>query len=88
MAAQWFYQTSGGEPSGPVDSRALRRLAEAGVIRLDTLVRQGNGARWVRAENIRGLFQRSTAPPAPSLAASPAGTSTATFAGTGGWRAQ
>lgn len=41
MAAEWFYQNGGGQQSGPVDSRELRRLAEAGVISPDTLVRQG-----------------------------------------------
>ena len=64
MATQWFYQTSEGQLSGPVDSTQLRRLAEAGVIRPDTLVRKGDSARWVRAEQVRGLFQPST--PAPS----------------------
>ncbi|REJ82661.1 MAG: DUF4339 domain-containing protein, partial [Planctomycetota bacterium] len=63
MAIQWFYQREG-RPSGPVDSRELRRLAEAGSVTPNTLVRKGASGRWVRAENVRGLFQRST--PAPS----------------------
>jgi hypothetical protein len=63
MANQWFYQR-GGRPSGPIDSRELRRLAEAGVVTPETLVRQGDSARWICAENVRGLFQGST--PAPS----------------------
>jgi len=71
MAIQWFYQTGGGQQSGPVDSRELRRLAEAGVVRPDTLVRQGTSSRWVRAEQVRGLFQRSTPAPSPSVVASP-----------------
>ena len=41
MAIQWFYQTGEGRPSGPVDSTQLRRLAEAGNVRPETLVRQG-----------------------------------------------
>ncbi len=65
MATQWFYQTSGGQPSGPVDSRELRRLAEAGIVRPDTLVRKGASGRWARAEQVRGLFQRSTSAPSP-----------------------
>lgn len=70
MAADLFYQTAG-QQSGPVDSRELRRLAEAGIVRPDTLVRQGTSNPWVRAEQVRGLFQRSTAPPSSSLGASP-----------------
>ncbi len=73
MAIQWFYQTSEGQQSGPVDSRELHRLAEAGIVRPDTLVRQGDSGRWVRAEHVRGLFQQSTAPPSSSPGASPPG---------------
>ncbi|MHC4406563.1 MAG: GYF domain-containing protein, partial [Planctomycetota bacterium] len=71
MATQWFYQTGWGQQLGPVDSRELRRLAEAGIVRPDTLVRQGDSGRWVRAEQVRGLFQRTT--PAPSLGATSPG---------------
>jgi len=71
MAAQWFYQAKGRQ-LGPVDSRELRRLAEAGVVRPDTLVRQGTNSRWVHAEHVRGLFKtRSTPPASPSVVASP-----------------
>ncbi len=73
MAIQWHYQTGAGQQSGPVDSRELRRLAEAGIVRPDTLVRKGASRRWVRAEDVRGLFQRSTPAPSPSLGASPPG---------------
>ncbi|MBN2021958.1 MAG: trypsin-like peptidase domain-containing protein, partial [Pirellulales bacterium] len=66
MATQWFYQSGGDWQAGPVDSRELRRLAEVGIVKPDTLVRQGDSARWVRAEQVRGLFQRSTAPPSSS----------------------
>ncbi|MHB8861869.1 MAG: DUF4339 domain-containing protein [Pirellulaceae bacterium] len=64
---KWFYQTSAGQPSGPVDSRDLRRLADAGIVRPETLVRKGASGRWVRAEKVQRLFQRST--PTPSLGA-------------------
>ncbi len=69
MAAEWYHQT-GGQQSGPVDSRELRRLAEAGIVRPDTLVRQGTSNPWVRAERVHGLFQRSTPAPSPSRGAS------------------
>ena len=71
MATQWFYQTSEGQQSGPVDSRELRRLAEAGIVSPETLIRQGASGRWVRGEKVRGLFQPSTPAPSPSLGASP-----------------
>ena len=66
MVAQWFYQTAEGQQSGPIDSKELRRLADAGIVRPDTLVRQGDTDRWVRAEQVRGLFQRTTPAPSPS----------------------
>ncbi|MHB8899144.1 MAG: trypsin-like peptidase domain-containing protein [Thermoguttaceae bacterium] len=69
MAADLFYQTAG-QQSGPVDSRELRRLAEAGIVRPDTLVRQGTSNPWVRAERVQGLFQGSTPTPSLSLVAS------------------
>ena len=62
MAQSWFYQTSEGQQSEPVDSRELRRLAETGIVRPDTLVRQGDSARWIRAEQVQGLLQRTPAP--------------------------
>ncbi len=73
MVIQWFHQTSDGQQSGPLDSTQLRRLAEAGIVRPDTLVRQGDSGRWVRAERVRGLFQRSTASPSSSSGATPPG---------------
>lgn len=63
MTTQWFYRTGEGQPSGPVDSAELRRLAEAGVVRPDTLVWQCGSDGWIRADQVRGLFQRSTAMP-------------------------
>ena len=66
MVAQWFYQTAEGRQSGPIDSKELRRLADAGIVRPDTLIRQNEGASWVRAERARGLFQQITpTPPVP-----------------------
>ncbi len=67
MATQWFYQVTGQE-TGPVDASELRRLAETGIVMADTFVRQGTSNRWVRAEEVRGLFQRTPAP-SPSVVA-------------------
>lgn len=64
--AQWFYQTAQRQQSGPIDSKELRRLAESGIVTPNTLVRKGDSGGWVRAEQVRGLFQPLT--PAPSSA--------------------
>jgi len=61
MAIQWFYLTGGGQAAGPVDTEELRRLAEAGIVRPDTLVRQATSGLWVRAEQVRGLPPASPA---------------------------
>ncbi len=66
MAAEWYHQSEG-QPSGPVDSRELRRLAEAGIVRPDTLVRKGASGNWVRAEQVRGLFQPVDSPPVAAV---------------------
>ena len=72
MAAEWFYQNKG-QQSGPVDSRELLRLAEAGIVRPDTLVSQGTSNPWVRAERVQGLFRQSTPASSSSPGASPPG---------------
>ena len=62
-----------GQQSGPVDSGELRRLAEAGIVRPDTLVRQGASGRWVHAETGPGsipaihasAFTSRASPPGP-----------------------
>ena len=72
MAPEWFYQAKG-QQRGPVASSELLRLADAGAIMPDTLVcmatatRTADG-RWVRAEKVQGLFQRSAParPPSPT----------------------
>ncbi len=71
MVTQWYFQTAEGQPSGPIDSRELRRLAEAGIVTPNTVVRKGDNGRWVSAESVRGLIQQSTPAPSPSLGASP-----------------
>lgn len=63
MVAQWFYQNAKMQQSGPIDSKELRRLAEAGIVRPDTLIRPSESANWVRAERVQGLFNRTTPPP-------------------------
>ena len=68
MVAHWFYQTAERQQSGPIDSKELRLIAEAGIVTPNTLVRKGASGGWVRAENVRGLFQRSTrSPPSSSM---------------------
>jgi len=71
MAIQWFYLTGGGQAAGPVDTDELRRLAEAGIVRPDTLVRQATSGLWVRAAQVRGLFQQSDSSASRAGAAPP-----------------
>jgi hypothetical protein len=62
MAAEWYYQIMG-QQLGPILSAELRRLADTGTVTPDTLVRKGADGRWVCAEKVQGLFQRSDSPP-------------------------
>ncbi len=66
MVAQWFYQTAEGLQSGPIDAKELCRLANSGIVRPNTLIRQSESANWVLAERVRGLFQPPMPPPASS----------------------
>lgn len=67
MVAKWFYQNVEGRQSGPIDSKELRSLADAGIVRPDTLIRQSESDSWARAERVRGLFQQITTPVPPPL---------------------
>jgi S1-C subfamily serine protease len=67
MVAQWFYQNSEGQLSGPVDLAELRRLVETGIVKSNTLVREGASGDWVLAEHVRGRFQHITPPVPPPL---------------------
>jgi len=74
MAAECYYRAKGQHPLvrwavcrtpqlGPVESAELRRLADTGTVTPDALVRKGADGRWVRADKVQGLFQRSDSPP-------------------------
>ena len=76
MAAEWFYQVKGRQ-SGPVEPAELRRLADTGIVTPDTPVRKVADGRWVRAEQVQGLFRQNDsrslppkAPPATTAASS------------------
>ncbi len=69
MASQWFYQ-SGGQQSGPVDSWTLRRLAETGIVKPETLVRKGEAALETRGEDPGAFVWRDFAGAAARTAAS------------------
>lgn len=62
MASEWFYQADG-QHFGPIMSGELRRLAATGIVTPDTLVRKETDGRWVCAEKVQGLFERSGSPP-------------------------
>lgn len=50
---QWYVRTSKAD-RGPYSNEKLRRLAEAGKVKPDTLVSR-DGEKWIKAEQIRGL---------------------------------
>jgi hypothetical protein len=57
MAAKvWYYSDAPGQESGPVSFAHLRVMAVEGVISPDTSVRKQSEWRWVRAGDVKGLF--------------------------------
>lgn len=62
--AKWFYILDGQE-AGPIESVALKQLADSGRITPDTKVRRDDLAKWNLAKQIKGLFPavRSTGQP-------------------------
>ena len=55
MASEWFYR-SGSDEFGPVSSTEVRSLVKAGKIVPTTPIRKTDGAKWTKAERIKGLF--------------------------------
>lgn len=66
MAIQWFYRI-GNEVFGPVSPNEIREKAAIGEILPNTPIRKGPDGRWVRAEKVRGLFQRNDSLSAPAV---------------------
>jgi len=55
---QWYYQGPAGEQLGPVSADELRKLAGAGHVVPDTLVRRGDDVEWASARRVKGLFTK------------------------------
>nr|MBC8290225.1 DUF4339 domain-containing protein [Planctomycetota bacterium] len=84
MAGKSWHYAINGETKGPVSSRELSQLAEAGTLSPEDLVWKEGSADWVPASSIKGLKFGSTppvaspppvsqpAPPAPAPAPAPA----------------
>ena len=53
--AKWFYQRNG-VTHGPVDSTQLKRLAQAGELIPDDLLRREDMQSWTKASKVQGLF--------------------------------
>lgn len=70
MSAEWYYQVMG-EVVGPMSASELKRLALAGEIRVDTLVRKGDEGNWVLAERVKGLPTSTEREPARTPRTSP-----------------
>ena len=63
MPPQWFCNLAGSE-IGPLTPSQVKQLAAEGRLRKDDFVRKGTEGSWVRAEQVKGLFD--TPPVAPS----------------------
>ena len=59
MASKWYYRI-GDEKHGPVESEALKLLAEVGQITPNTLVQKEGAKSWAEASRVNGLFKAST----------------------------
>ncbi len=67
MASKWYYRV-GDEKQGPIESKALKLLAEVGQITPNTLVQKEGAKSWAEASRVKGLFEPKqsdsvTAPP-------------------------
>jgi len=56
MGSEWFVVGPNGEEEGPYDASEVRRMAQEGEIRPETLLRRGDIDAAARAERVRGLF--------------------------------
>lgn len=61
MAAQWFCKIMGDE-RGPMTTAQLQEVARSGRLSIDDLVRRADDSRWVRAENVVGLYNQPSLP--------------------------
>ena len=70
--SEWWYSIDG-DTTGPVSPADLKRLATAGLLARDTLVRTGNDKKWHAAEKVRGLFDVAdkSEPPGEELVSPP-----------------
>lgn len=89
MAAEWYYESDGSR-EGPVESAALKKLADAGKIRPDTRVWRQGMAQWAEARAIKGLFVagQTSAPaaaPTPSTSSTPQPDPPSTASPAHGW---
>ncbi len=56
MPSKWYYRI-GNDKHGPIESRALKLLAEVGQITPDTLVQKEGANSWAEASRVKGLFK-------------------------------
>jgi hypothetical protein len=57
-AKVWYFSEVAGQESGPFSFAHLRVMALEGVISPDTRVRKHSEWRWVRAGDVKGLFDQ------------------------------
>ncbi len=56
MATDWRFSVNGVQ-HGPVTAEQLRTLARGAMFSPDDLVQKGADGKWVRAANVKGLFE-------------------------------
>jgi hypothetical protein len=67
MPQKWIARIAG-EDRGPVSSSRLKQWADNGMVKPDTMVRSDEAGQWVRASQVKGLFQ----PKGPPVSNAPA----------------
>ena len=66
MASKWFYRV-GDDQHGPIESKALKLLAEVGQITPNTLVQKEGASSWAEASRVKGLFETEDLQPPPVI---------------------
>ncbi|MDR0870496.1 MAG: trypsin-like peptidase domain-containing protein [Planctomycetaceae bacterium] len=75
MAQQWYYLNASNEKVGPLSAKALKTLADNGIITPGTALQLDGAAKTVEANAVKGLFTPQTiqVPRQPQTAYSPPG---------------
>lgn len=62
MASQWYVSEDGQSRQGPLTTDQLRKLVDLGRVRPNTMLWKDGVGRWVRARQVKGLFDGQGVP--------------------------